>query len=829
MDLQAIRRWPGKSGLSPEDPPYPAVFHMLDVAACAEALLGDSDEAAWAPMLIALHDLGKIGEPFRRMIRGESATAQPFRHWEGTEALLRHPQIETLLCERLALGWQPLRRLVAAIAGHHGRPPSATDDALRRMRALAGPEALVDAENAVRAFLALWPQATLGGMRDREAKLLSWRLAGLCAAADWIGSNPRWFPPQDRGLPLADHLREARDAAARAVAEAGLQGVAPSAGALFSFDPRPMQREAARIPLRDGPMLAILEDETGAGKTEAALLLAQRMMLAGKGRGLFFALPTMATADAMFARSRRIVRRLFEGAPSLTLAHGRAGISAEFREVQGGAPGSDDAVCAPWLADDRRRALLADVGVGTVDQALLAVLPTKFATLRCWGLASKILIIDEVHELGDPYMAEELDRLLRLHAQGGGSAILLSATIPLGLRARFAQAFEAGAGRQAPVDRDPSYPALTVVGGARAAPQAPPSLRGVVRIERLPDVEAAVALLARAAAQGAACVWVRNAVDEAIAACDALRALGLPADLLHARFALADRKRHEASAMARFGREDGGCAGRILVSTQVLESSLDLDFDVMVSDLAPMAALVQRAGRLWRHMELRGAAERPVAAPVLHVLSPDAAEATSDRWLQGALGKGAFVYPVAEQWRTARTAFGIGAIDAPRGLRAMIEAVHGEDAEDVPAALERREAGDLGKDYAAAGQARQNVIDIAAGYRDGGGGADDQAFPTRLGRPVRRLLLAREDAGRLRPLADAPSLPEAELLSEVSASAARLAALALPDQAAPLIAAMTAAWPDWKRREIVVCPLGGGGEICDGLHYDPERGLLFAL
>lgn len=69
------------------------------------------------------------------------------------------------------------------------------------------------------------------------------------------------------------------------------------------------------------------------------------------------------------------------------------------------APGFDAPVCGDWLAVSRRRALLADIGVRTIDQALLAVLPTRFATLRNWGLSRKVLIVDEAHELGEPYLS----------------------------------------------------------------------------------------------------------------------------------------------------------------------------------------------------------------------------------------------------------------------------------------------------------------------------------------------------------------------------------------------------------------------------------------
>lgn len=804
---------------------------MLDVAAAAERLIAPfdlprplCDALIW---LTALHDLGKIGAQFRGMILRGTAQRNG-THWEVTEHHLRHHDA-ALLAPVLRLRDRHRYELYAATAGHHGRPPKADQDQRRRMAMDASPEAIADAGAAISAFHSLWPAASLADLSREQVHALSWWLPGLVAAADWIGSNVAWFPSCPADLPIAAYLDRARALAVRAVAEAGLGRPAPSDRPLFAFAPRPMQAACADIPLRDGPMLALIEDETGAGKTEAALILAQRMMVGGKGHGLFFALPTMATADAMFKRARDVVARMFAAGPSLTLAHGRAGLSGDFRDLQGtDRRNPDEPGCAAWLAESRRRALLADVGVGTVDQALLAVLPTKHACLRLFGLSSKILIVDEVHELGDPYMAVLLERLLHAHAALGGSAILLTATLPLVLRARLVAAFEDGAGRVSPLPGDPAYPALTVAGGAaRTDLPRVTGPRGAVAVQRVAGPEAALDLLAEKVAQGAACVWVRNAVDEAIASVRALRDRGVAADLLHARFALTDRKRHEAAALVRFGKHGMGREGRVLVATQVVESSLDLDFDVMVSDLAPMAALIQRAGRLWRHMDLRPAAGRPVPAPVLHVVSPDPASAVDARWLHPVLGQGAHVYALPLQWRTADVLFRAGRIEAPGDLRALIEGAHGEEGA-VPDALLRAEVEAQGKAHAERAQGARNVVDFAAGFRAGAGGWEDTEFPTRLGQPMRVLVLARRQGGRLMTWAAGETEADSCQLSEVQAATRRLAALDLPDQTAPEIAAFTAGWPDWRRNGVTVCPVGEGGVICAGLQYDGEVGLIYS-
>ena len=849
---ETLLSWPGKSPTQPGAPCHPAVCHMLDVAAVAEVLLEDEtrpiDQALRDALclLVALHDLGKIGPDFRAMI--ENGERQLFRHWEVSEAWLLGDDIEDALLKRLGCPAPTLRHLVAAIAGHHGRPPRAGGDDLDRMvlharagyRATPGRNAEADALDFARVCLELWPQASLASLTTRDAAILSWWLSGLTVAADWIGSSPDWFPADPAPATPRIHLDAARIRARLAVAAAGLAAPAVSEATLFSFRLRPMQAAARDIALPDGATLAFIEDETGSGKTEAALSLAHRMLRAGKGSGLFFALPTMATADAMFLRARRIVGDMFEQPPSLTLAHGRAGLSGAFREVQAGGGASDDVVCGPWLADSRRRALLATVGVGTIDQALLAALPTKFATLRHWGLSRKVLIVDEVHELGDPYLATELSTLLRLHAAQGGSAILMTATLPLAQRRDLAAAFAEGAGLAAPEPMPRDYPALTIVGGAHVADFGNAGSdtvsdldafrkKGPVVIRRIDTPGEAERVIREAARDGAACVWIRNSVDDAIAALEALRAAGVPADLLHARFALIDRKRAEARALDVFGKESGDARrGRVLVATQVVEASLDLDFDVMVSDLAPIASLIQRAGRLWRHMDRRPAGARPTRHPTLHVLAPDPDARISARWLHRLQPGGAWVYPVADQWRTARALAHAGEIRAPDGLRDLIERVHGPDAEPVPATLLRAEMLREGENQGILTLARQNVIAVEAGYRDGGGAADDREIPTRLGQKTRKLMLARDGVAPA-PWADGlgASRPEAEMLSEVSASAARLSRCVLPDQTDPRITRLTSDWPDWRRASVTVCPVGADGAICDGLGYDPGIGLIF--
>ncbi|MDE0704378.1 MAG: CRISPR-associated helicase Cas3' [Rhodospirillaceae bacterium] len=828
--------WPGKS--DKDGNKHPAVLHMLDVGSCAERLIAghtvfrrlSNAQRQALVVLVALHDVGKLSESFRALIRNNETGHPP--HWQLSDHLLCGV-LDEVLMELGADDWVRAE-LYAAVAGHHGRPPrrAGGDRAERRKRQ----RAVGSGEKAARAWvwrlLKLFPDASLEDMAVEDARALSWALSGLTVASDWVGSNMEWFPfePDQRDIEVA--LAESQCRAARAVNEAGLDPPPPAPGdgaALIKLtELRPMQEAVSTVTLGDGPRLAVIEDSTGTGKTEAALILAHRMIAAGMARGLFFALPTMATSDAMFERMQDVAPALFEGPPSVVLTHSRAKLSAAMRELRGTpsdeTPETDN---AEWLADNRRRSLLATVGVGTVDQALLGVLPTRFSTLRLFGLADKVLIVDEAHSY-DPYMQRELEALLRMQARLGGSAILMTATLPLAMRQAYIRAFQEGLSARAHDVSATHYPGLHLVGREVSSHAVTPLAGNVrtVRVERLGETDRAVDLLANAAAAGAACVWVRNAVDDAIEAVETLTRRGVKADLLHARFAVVDRLRQERMLMGRFGKEGSGRAGRILVATQVVEASLDLDFDVMISDLAPIGSLIQRTGRLWRHMENRPAAGRPVAAPVLHVVSPDPDRVEGDDWLRTVLGGGAWVYRLDHQWLTARALFDAGEIAAPDGLRALIEAVHGDDAPTVPKVLGEAEGRADGDAMASAAMARSNVVDGSAGYLTGTRGAvgNDALFPTRLGEPQVIIVLARRCGSQLASWADTDDPALAWALSEVSASRRRFAPL-LPDQDTPEVRTVTETWPEWRRDACSVGVVEEDGAIGDRLLYDKDHGL----
>ena len=900
---------------------HPLAFHCLDVAAVGEVLLtrhrglgshlpcllGLPGEHALrlVSFLLSLHDIGKFAKKFQAKVPNlylnldcfdddPARLAGIYDHGAGGLRLFDSDgDFFELLGGIRSNAWRPL---ISAVTGHHGAPPAPRmNETIVTLRSDFGAPGI----EAARAFIcqvyelfSLPPE--LPPPTRANARRASFALAGLAVLADWIGSKQEWFPYRERDdfEDLETYFGYAREQANRAIAEAGV--LPASISDCLGYDaligaektPSPMQDWARKVELPAGPALYMIEDETGSGKTETALMLAHRLMAACRAEGLYIALPTMATANAMFDRLCTAQRKLFAAgaAPSVALAHGARDLHQGFRSAvlrggraedsYSGAGGQGEesettasAACAAWIADDRRRTFLADVGAGTVDQALLSVLPSRHQSLRLLGLMRRILVLDEVHAY-DAYMQREIETLLEFQAGLGGSAILLSATLPLAFRKRLADAFSKGLGKHTNVAETNGtsmhYPLATVratgvrtsikvpgrVGRARALP---------VRFLRTTDE--ALDEVENAARDGKATLYIRNTVDDALDAHAALTARGLSPCLFHARYAFTDRLKKENRIVQAFGKDSGidhrtwpvehptvtppviKRMGKILVATQVVEQSLDLDFDAMISDLAPVDLLIQRAGRLWRHdrRERKG-------LPELLVVTPPPLDDANEDWFKTAFPRAAYVYrDHARLWLTARLLEETGGIESPGGLRSLIEAVYGDEAEvRVPNGLVASLFDAEGRAGAERGIATTNVLAFAKGYvRDGGAWDSDVRTPTRLDDdPQVTLRLAQVQGGRIEPYAHDHEFGldqwRAWRLSEVNVTRRRVSGEALPPDHAEAARAAKADWTRFDEKKIMIVleksvQSALSGVVLDGtgnskevtITYSQERGLTF--
>ena len=617
--------------------------HCMDVSAVFEALiclpifrnrleytagrmLSETDVARLAA-LVFLHDIGKLHPGFQAKA---DRTARPWpgppiRHSETGGGFLElasnekdHPFYTTVT---RIIGWGPVvSDLMSAILAHHGRPvrpshtypkdwPSAGD---YDWRAAAG---------AMSHFLdTAIPAALLPGPDLPEHHSFVHLVAGLTALADWIGSNRGFFdfvPDPDGSYPA-----KARSAAREALVAIGLD-IETRAAPHTDFQtitgfaaPNPAQAEIAQINSID--RLVVLEAETGSGKTEAALLRFALLVEVGAVSGMFFAVPTRAAARQLHGRVNCALGRMFsDTAPEAVLA-------IPGMRVAGTATGQslpdfnvrwDDStgpVPARWAAEHATRYLAAAVAVGTVDQAMLAALQVKHAHMRGSALSRSLLVIDEVHA-SDSYMTEIIKALLDAHLATGGHALLMSATLGSPARCRFLGQPQPDFIAAAAV----GYPAVWTKGRSDPIRADGSGRTKTVQIETRDtmDHEPLAAEVIAAAASGARVLVIRNTVGEAIKAFRAIEEQGGAAHLMqvaggpalhHSRFAAEDRALLDAAAEAALSpKRSPDARGVIVIGSQTLEQSLDIDADILFADLCPMDVLLQRIGRLHRHALLR--------------------------------------------------------------------------------------------------------------------------------------------------------------------------------------------------------------------------------
>ncbi|WP_433379387.1 CRISPR-associated helicase Cas3' [Streptosporangium sp. CA-115845] len=573
--------------------------------------------------------------------------------------------LQEWLIERYGWARSATLPFVVIAGGHHGVPPTHTDirELNLRPELLRTPGCESLWRNVQREILDHCARAC--GVQNRlagwgQVKLpqpVQVLLTGLVIVADWIASNPDLFPYFPEALRQSD--RERVEAAWRGLdLPSPWQASDPTGkpadlfASRFRLPPgarvRPVQERAVQAArAMSSPGLMVIEAPMGEGKTEAALAVAEIFAARSGAGGCFVALPTMATGNAMFPRLLDWLRRLpddqdDQGRRSVLLAHSKAALNEEYAgllqagrrairgvDLDGGGDewrprgdrrvSSAELVAHQWLRG-RKKGMLSSFVVGTVDQLLFMGLKSRHLALRHLALAGKVVVIDEAHAY-DTYMNSYLDRVLSWLGAYRVPVVVLSATLPAGRRRELAEAYAGDAGFSE-VQEAAHYPLLTMVepGGPAVTEAIDPSGRGTeVRLERLSDDLAELGdRLEWELDEGGCVLVVRNTVDRVLESAASLRER-FGADrvtVAHARFLDLDRAGKDADLLARFGPPERSTGRRpvgahIVVASQVAEQSLDIDFDLLVSDLCPIDLLLQRMGRLHRHVRGEGQSERP--------------------------------------------------------------------------------------------------------------------------------------------------------------------------------------------------------------------------
>ncbi|HNT77103.1 MAG TPA: CRISPR-associated helicase Cas3' [Anaerolineae bacterium] len=749
---QLLRCW-GKTKRYDDTTFHPVLFHMLDVGHVAQTLLTEPASPRWRkvladtlgvnadtlihwlPYVIAMHDIGKLTTAFQTQNDTQYQRLKdegfPFDGWKESlwqhhtflgQAYLQYEQTPFPLPE----SWRELWRDV--VGGHHGKFGSRQEISTAHTR-LTGNEPALWHDLRVQADLLLRQQLLAGPVPTSPPSNLATAtiaLTGFTILCDWLGSDEKLFAPLS-DLSLTDYIPVSIDRARRAVHATGFcqptHSTAPLTFAALFPDKqpaRPLQAAVDAIPEQalSGPALVIIEAPTGEGKTEAALAIAHRLAQANGTDALYYALPTTATSNQMFGRLREHLDERLNLPNDVQLIHGQAHLREDDLDatpLNNGKEEADDAIA--WFTS-KKRAILAPFGVGTVDQAELAALNVKHVALRLMGLAGKVVIFDEVHAY-DTYMTTIIERLLEWLSALGSSVIILSATLPQKQRAALVKAY--GATLPQDTTQVDAYPSLLVLPREgelhTATPEAYQTNRPL-KLEYLhwgdDDTQAKAQWLMDKVKDGGCACWITNTVARAQDMYNALRDMpgteNVALDLLHARFPFAVREQRENRLKPKYGpppKDETQPNPRphraIVIGTQVLEQSLDFDFDVMVSDLAPIDLLLQRAGRLQRHSRPRPAVYAD--GPTLWINAPLDADEKLD------LGVDTEIYAeylLRQTWLTLENYESV--LNLPHDYRPLVEAVYREDGLVINGELANAWDNLHNKRKDAIKQARQRII-----------------------------------------------------------------------------------------------------------------------
>ncbi|MGO1543350.1 MAG: CRISPR-associated helicase Cas3' [Gulosibacter sp.] len=474
-------------------------------------------------------------------------------------------------------------------------------------------------------------------------------LNGFLIVCDWIASNQTLFP-YDRKTSASTRASKAL----RFLNFGDHWNPSPitDAGGYFQerfniSTPRPVQQDAVELANKlSEPSLMLIEAPTGEGKTEMAFACAEVFAANFGLQGAMVALPTRATSNAMFNRVLNWLQASMAGnsAVSVSLSHSKALFNERFQALfdrDGANETYDDdyrrdnqhAINANQWFLARKRNAFADFVVATIDQLLFMTLRAKHLSLRHLGYSGKVIIIDEVHA-ADDFMRTYLLRALQWLGAYGVPVIALSATLPPEQREELLHAYRQGARQGLDWDADiiitddddvdpeiiafanePTYPLVTAV-GAETSHQISParsSRSSSFGLEETADasVESIVSAVLSEADAGGCIAVVLDTVDRAQKVFDLLaEQYDGEIALFHSRFTVESRNHREQELVERLGPNSAERPkSMIIVATQVVESSLDVDFDMMFTDIAPIDALIQRIGRVHRHA--RPLAERP--------------------------------------------------------------------------------------------------------------------------------------------------------------------------------------------------------------------------
>lgn len=633
------------------------LFHLLESAAVALILwqksLSPSIKKEIADLLdvsieetgnqlaywVGLHDIGKASPVFQKQLEQKNPTLLAEIRASGLSIKkdcdpAYHSHISAKFIHD---NFVAPREIEIAISGHHGLWDSDYSKISKDSYGLQEWDVVRNAFcETLRDVLGIQPLKALSLDTQKKNELVAW-FSGFICVADWISSDEKKFPYQRIWMDPREYFKDALPRAHQVLQDIGWIGW-HSDGKILTFqdmypkfdDPNPIQRQAINAftdYAADSPFLMVVEAPTGCGKTEIAMFLADQWLQQKDGSGLYIAMPTQATSNQIYHRSLEVLAQRYPNQKvNVVLAHGQAVWNEDLQKIRvaqvGDSQQDQSLLAAEWFQNNRKRTLLAPFGVGTVDQVFLSILQTKHFFVRLFGLKNKVIVFDEVHAY-DTYMNTLFHRLLEWLHSLGTSVIILSATLPEKARKEIVAHYGNVPGEQ--VLPDSHYPRLTLACDGKEPRVFPVRLDfsdRTINIQWISEEEMPSVLKEKLSEGGCAAV-ICNTVRKAQETFSRLKEMQMVDEedliLFHARYPVCWRNQIEKRVLKKFDKnstlKDGSRPHKaIVVATQVIEQSLDLDFDLMVSELAPVDLILQRAGRLHRH-ERNDARPSKVSSP----------------------------------------------------------------------------------------------------------------------------------------------------------------------------------------------------------------------
>lgn len=615
--------------------------------------LSDNDVRLLLSWLAYAHDIGKATLSFQHQIEKDKNHSHLWKDLsgEGYPCAISAAEQSAFFPHALASGAIVRRWLIDegvhkfaagsisdALAAHHGVANNAASTIIAREILDDYPSEWISAQNEL-----LDAGADALGIRPILEKLdrkkwpviLTQLITGIVVCADWCASNADAFPMS----PTNDQPSRTRDGLKAlgltkpwepSVQVPDEESVQTAYAESFNWPSdrsvRPIQEAVVEaVKSTDGPTLLIIEAPTGEGKTEAALQAATYLSAKNGSQGVVIAAPTMATANGLYQRVSNWAEAYTDKdhVYSMYLAHSKNSLNQDFQQLRLKSIGedkhskSDHLIAADWFRGNRK-GLLSNFVVATVDQVLMIALQMRYSMIRHVALAGKTIIIDEVHAYST-YTNQYLETALSWLAKYGASVILLSATLPVARRQALASAYGTQISKAELMLNSQGYPLVSAIDstGVKQFQTQASSEAITSSVEIIDDEEdTLVQILQQNAAEGGCFLVICNTIKRAQAAFTAINeAFPNEAELHHSAFTAHDRAKKERGLLAQLGptahRESGRPFRRFIVGTQVLEQSLDIDADLLITDVCPIDLFGQRIGRVYRHQ--RPESDRPKA------------------------------------------------------------------------------------------------------------------------------------------------------------------------------------------------------------------------